>query len=210
MTHAGIQQRRTIWQKDRLASWSCTAFPAHRRGLGHLIEALKTLGYPTLAPRLRGHGEVSPEALLGIHWSEWMKDCRGELNQLLTQAEKAIVIGHSMGGRIAMNLGAEFPEKIDSIVIAGATTRAVSPFGPGNPLHFLAPLIKVMKKRWDMPPVFADPAYITHGFGYEWVPAITWLNVFDFMKATEKRLPEVTLPILILHSRKDTQTHRRE
>ena len=73
-------------------------FSAKPEMLGHLIEALRTLGYPTLAPRLRGHGEASPDALLGIHWSEWIKDCRGELNQLLTQAEKAIVIGHSMGG----------------------------------------------------------------------------------------------------------------
>ncbi len=181
-------------------------FSGTPEGLGHLVSALKTFGCPTLAPRLRGHGEASPEALLGIHWSEWMKDCREELNQLLTQAEKAIVIGHSMGGLIAMNLGAEFREKIDCVIIAGATTRALSPFAPGNPLYFLVPLVKVVKKRWDLPPVFADPANITHGFGYEWVPTITWLNVFDFMRETEKRLPEVTLPILILHSRKDTMS----
>jgi carboxylesterase len=55
-----------------------------------------------------------------------------------------------------------------------------------------------------MPPVFADPEFTTYGNGYVWVPTKTWLNVFDFMKATEKRLPDVTGPILILHSKNDS------
>jgi carboxylesterase len=179
-------------------------FSGTPEGLGHLVTALKTLGYPTLAPRLRGHGEASPEALNGIHWSEWVKDCNEVLTGLLTQVEKAIIIGHSMGGWIALNRAVTYGEKIDSIIIAGSSTRAVSPFGPGNLLNFLAPLVRFLIPRWEMPPVFADPACITHGFGYEWVPSKTWLNVFDFMKATEKILPEVSVPILILHSRNDT------
>jgi carboxylesterase len=80
----------------------------------------------------------------------------------------------------------------------------VSPLGPNRPLNFFAPVFVRLKPRWDMTPVFADPEYITYGNGYEWVPTKTWLNIFDFMKATEERLPEVTGPIMILHSRNDS------
>jgi carboxylesterase len=178
-------------------------------GLQRISLPLGELGLPSLTPALRGHDEDNPEALIGIHWSEWVKDGEIALYQLLEEVEKVIVIGHSMGGWIALHLAIDHLEKIDSIIIAGATTRAVSLFGPAGPLNFLAPAIKLLQKRWEMPPVFVAPKYITYGNGYEWVPTKTWLNVFDFMKATEKRLPEVTHPILILHSKNDSMNSPR-
>ena len=178
-------------------------------GLHRLSPPLGDLGLPCLLPRLRGHGEDSPEALSGIHWSEWIKNCEEALDQMLAKTEKVIIIGHSMGGWIALNLAVDHKEQLDSIIIAGSSTRAVSPFGQGNPLYFLAPLVLKLKKKWDLPPVYADPEFITRGQGYEWVPTKTWLNIFDFMEATEKRLPEVTLPILILHSKNDSSNSPR-
>jgi carboxylesterase len=173
-------------------------------GLQGISPPLKALEIPHQLPTLRGHDAESPNALLDIHWQEWIRDGEKALCELLTETEKVIIIGHSMGGWIALNLAIEHPDKIDSIIIAAASTRAVSPFGPGGLLHFLVPLHVKLKKKWKMPPVFADPEFITHGQGYEWVPTKTWRNVFDFMKATEKRLPQFTTPILILHSKNDS------
>lgn len=173
-------------------------------GLHRIPPPLEDLGLPCLVPTLRGHNENSPEALIGIHWSEWVEDGKKALDQLLAEVEKVIILGHSMGGWIALHLGIDHNEKIDSVIIAAASTRPVSPLGPGGRLNFIAPLFVKLKKRWDMPPVFADPEFFTVGQGYEWVPTETWLNVFDFMRATEKRLPELTVPILIMHSKNDS------
>ena len=172
-------------------------------GLQRITPSLEALGLRCHLPTLRGHDQT-PEVLNNIHWQEWVEDGEKALDELLNEVEKVIVIGHSMGGWIALHLAIEHKNFVDSVVIAAASTRTVSPMGPGKPLNFFAPLLARLKPRWDMPPVFADPDYITYGNGYEWVPTKTIINVFDFMKATEKRLSEVTVPILVIHSKNDS------
>lgn len=80
----------------------------------------------------------------------------------------------------------------------------VSPFGPGRPLHFLAPNFLKTKKQWVTTPIFTDPEYARYDTRYEWVPAEALLQLFDLIKVTRERLPEVNTPILILHSKNDT------
>ena len=155
-------------------------------------------------PTLRGHCAETPEALLGVHWKEWVVDGEKALDNLSMEVEKVIVIGHSMGGWIALHLAIDHKDKIDSIVIAAASTRSVSPLGPHRPLHFLAPLIVRLQKRRNTPPVYADPSLAKNYTGYGWKPTIVYLKVFALMKATEKRLPEVSIPILVMHSKNDS------
>lgn len=174
------------------------------QGLSRVAQPFHDLGLPYSLPTLKGHCESSPDVLNGIHWSEWIKDGENALDELLAQAEKVVIIGHSMGGWIALHLAIDHKERIDSIIVAAGSTRSVSPFGPGGRLNFLAPLFPIFSKRWDMPPVFADPAYTTVHHGYNWIPTKTWLNIFDFMRKTEERLPEVTVPAMILHSKNDS------
>ena len=190
--------------KKQLGVLVIHGFSGNPKGLHRIEPPLKELGLPYIFPTLKGHAEDNPDALLGIHWSEWVKDGKDALNQLLEEVSKVIVVGHSMGGWIALNLAMEHRDKIDSIVVAASTTRTVSPFGPGGIFNFLAPLIPIIINKWDMTPVFADPSLTTVGHGYEWIPSKTWLNAFGLAKETEKRLSEVNVPILILHSRNDS------
>jgi carboxylesterase len=171
--------------------------------LRRIAPPLQALGIPCLTPTLTGHGTESPEALNGMDWTAWVEDGRTALNTILQEVEKVIVIGHSMGGWIALSLAIDYREEVDSIVIAGASTRSVSLLGPNRPLHFLFPLLVNLKKRWDFSIELADPAYDEGVHGYEWVPMKSWITVFDFMRATEERLPQVSVPILIMHSRND-------
>jgi carboxylesterase len=164
---------------------------------------LDALGISCLTPTLRGHGTDSPEALNGIDWPAWVEDGTNALNELLQEVEKAIVIGHSMGGWIALSLAIDHPEQVDSVILAGASTRSVSPLGPNRPLHFLFPLLVRLKKKWEFSIEFADPTYDEGSKGYDWVPMKTWITVFDFMRVAEERLPEVNVPILIMHSKND-------
>jgi carboxylesterase len=179
-------------------------FGGSPEGLRGISNELETLGIPCWLPVLRGHCAETPEALLGIDWTGWVADGERALFDLLIDVEQVIVIGHSMGGWIALNLAIDHREKIDSIVIAAASTRSVSPLGPHQPLHLLVPLIVRMQKRRNTPPVYADPSLAKYFTGYDWKPTIVYLQVFDFMKVTEKRLPEVNIPILIMHSKNDS------
>jgi carboxylesterase len=178
-----------------------TGTPENVKAIAPPIEAL---GIPVLLPTLRGHGAESPEALECVEYMDWLEDAEKALLEILEQAEKAIIIGHSMGGWIALNLASEHPDKIDSIVVAAGTTLITSPFGPYRPLHFLYPIMLKLFKKWDMPPNFADPKLTYRDPTYPWAPTDVFKPLFDFLRLTHSRLPGVNVPVLILHSRNDT------
>ncbi|MFN2233945.1 MAG: alpha/beta hydrolase [Anaerolineales bacterium] len=168
------------------------------------VPELEKLGLPYKAPTLTGHGAASPEAIIGVKWEKWIEDSEKSLSELMEEAEKAIIIGHSLGGMIAMNLSIDHKEKIDSIIIAGSSTRSADPLGPGAPLHFLAPILIKLLKKWNWPPIYTDQELAKNDPAYRWVPMVSFVELFEFMKTTEERLPEVTIPILIMHSRIDS------
>jgi carboxylesterase len=166
--------------------------------------ALKGLGLPTRMPVLRGHGAESPDALRGVTWPDWVADAEAALKDLLAEADKAIVFGHSMGALVTLALAADHADTIDSIVVAAPAVQLTSPLAPGRPLHFLTPLVTRLLDKWDMPPVYADPALAQYDTNYPWAPIDAIASLLEFAEATRSRLPEVRVPTLILQSRKDT------
>lgn len=165
---------------------------------------LKALGLPTRLPLLRGHGAASPQALRGVTWQDWVVDAESALRDLLSEAERGIVIGHSMGGLVALILAAEQGDKIDSIILSAAAIRLNSPLAPGKPLNFLAPALRLVVKQMDMTPIYVETARAQYDTGYLWAPIDSVLSFLDCIKAARKSLPKVTTPALILQSRKDT------
>jgi len=165
---------------------------------------ITALGLPTRMPVLRGHGGSSPEALRGVTWHDWVTDGEKALMELLNEVDKVIVIGHSMGGLVALTLAADHKDQIDSLVLAAAGVQMVSPLAPGRPFHFLNPLVSLLLKKWDLPPVYADPSLVQFDTNYLWAPMDSVQSFLDFAGATRKRLGEINLPTLIIQSRKDT------
>ncbi len=165
--------------------------------------ALRALGLPTRMPVLRGHGAESAEALRGVTWPDWVSDAEDALQNLLTEVERVIVFGHSMGGLVTLTLAAERADVIDSIVVAAAAVQFTSPFAPGHPFYFLAPLIGLFRDRVDKPPAYADPELAQYNTNYPWAPSDAVLSLLAFSKRTRQRLPEVRVPALIMQSRKD-------
>ncbi len=165
---------------------------------------LKALGLPTRMPVLRGHGSESPEALRGVRWPDWVADAESALNDLLTEAEKAIVIGLSMGGLVTIDLAADHGDKIDSIVLASTMLLLKSPLAPGKSLSILRPVVGALLKKWDLPPIYADPSLTQYNTNYLWAPMDAVISCIDFSKAARKRLPEVKTPALILQSHNDS------
>ena len=165
---------------------------------------LQALGLPTRMPVLRGHGAESPDALRGVVWQDWVADAELALQDLLTEAERAILFGHSAGGLVALTLAAEQAEVIDSIVVAAAAVQLTSMLAPGRPLRLLAPLVARLLDKVDMPPTYADPELAQYDTNYDWVPTDAALSLFTFSRVTRQRLPEVQVPALIVQSRNDS------
>src|SRR5690606_9559819 len=110
-------------------------------------------------PALRGCEDGSPDALLKVTWQDWLEDGRLALLDLLGEVDKAIILGHSMGGMIALSLAANYPQNVDSVVTAGTPGRMVSDFAPGNKLNRLFNLLWRFIPTFDKGQLpYADPS----------------------------------------------------
>lgn len=165
---------------------------------------LRELGLPTRMPVLRGHGAESPDALRGVTWPDWVADAEAVLQDLLTQADKAIVVGHSMGSLVALTLAADHGDQLDSIVLSAPALQLRAIVAPGRPLGFLAPVMARLMDKWDMPPRYADRDLEQYDTNYPWTPMDALASLLEFTTVTRRRLPEVTVPFLVLQSRNDT------
>jgi carboxylesterase len=164
---------------------------------------LHPLGYPICMPALRGHGQSSPEALRGATWWDWLSDADASLQALLAEAQNVIVVAHSMGTLLALHLAANHPGKIDSLILAATPLQLVSPLASGRPLHFLLPIARRLFTKWDLPPEYADRSLAQFDTNYHWAPMDAISSFLEFSQLTQERLPEVHVPVLILHSRQD-------
>ncbi len=66
---------------------------------------------------LQGHGQSAPRGLLG--YDSWVEDVRRVLDRV--EAESALLIGHSFGGRVAFATAAAHPYLCDGLVAVDGT-----------------------------------------------------------------------------------------
>lgn len=168
-------------------------------GLNPYIEEL---GLPYRVPILRGHMQT-PEALIGVRWEDWYEDAETALEDLLTEVERVVAVGLSMGGLVALHLAAEYPDDVDAIVLVAAALKLKNPLAPGGALSFLRPLVGRVIKWWPMPPNYADKDREKLDTNYERAPMDAILTFLDYTEYVNSRLAEVRAPALILQSWKD-------
>ncbi|ABB24928.1 alpha/beta hydrolase [Pelodictyon luteolum] len=179
-------------------------FTANRESVELLLKPLQSLGIPVSIPVLAGHGGPSPAALKGLRWQDWLNDAEAAFRELAERADRIIVVGHSMGALLALNLAVRHPGKVDALVLVATAIRLVSVLAPGRPLHFAAFPISLMVKRWGLKSVFADPEGAVCRGHYEWVPTDAVLSFFRLIRKTQKLLAAVHCPVFILHNRSES------
>ena len=90
----------------------------------------------------RNHGR-SPKA--DIHSYETMKEDLAEFFEQ-RQLEKAIVIGHSMGGKTAMYFAAEYPEKVEKLVVIDIAPKDYFQIQEGSQYYLHQHILQTLKE----------------------------------------------------------------
>lgn len=171
-------------------------FTSSVRTVDGLAPRLDSAGIPYRIPVLRGHG-TRYQDMAGVKAQDWYEDAEAALLDLAKSVDRVVVIGLSMGGLVALNLGIRHPDKIAGVVTLAAALRFVDPLAP------VAPALSSFVKSWPSPEAFRDkslkhtsqnyPKFMTESFG----------ELLRYARATEARLPQFKVPICVLQSKRD-------
>lgn len=168
-----------------------------------LIPALREEGYSPIVPNLSGHSHNDWKMIGGFTWKDWLEDARKALEEATGEGCPVVVVGHSMGGLLALNLAADNPGKVRALVLAGAAIHLASPFTPGHFLGFLQSVLGRVFKSWDMTPFYTDRKMLASDRNYRRAPMSAINTMIELVSMTKKRLSRVTAPTLVLQGRRD-------
>jgi carboxylesterase len=102
-----------------------------------------------------------------------------------------------MGGLLALELGMTYPERIAGVVTLGAALRF------RDPLSGLSPVLARVVPFWPSPNAFCDPECAKKNTNYSKFATDAFVSLYEYSKEIERRLPEVDVPIRVIHSKKD-------
>ncbi len=168
-----------------------------------LIPALREDGLSPIVPTLRGHGHDSWKKLSGFTWRDWLEDAGKALDEAAGEDGPVVIVGHSMGGLLALILAADNPGKVRALVLAGAAIHLASPFTPGHFLGFLQPVLGRIFKSWDMTPFYTDRKMLASDRNYRRAPMSSINTMIELVSTTKKKLSRMTTPALVLQGRRD-------
>lgn len=168
-------------------------FTANPSGLRPMGAWLSEKGYAVACPRLPGHGTTWQD-LGRMKWEDWVDEAERAFRALAERVDSVIVAGVSLGGGLALLLGSRHPDRIRGVV-------AVNPY--------------VRDRRIVGAPILRPFVRSTKGIGndiakpgqdelpYERIPVTGLIQLNRLLKVFHEALPEMRLPLLILHSPQD-------
>jgi carboxylesterase len=167
--------------------------PPELRRLG---EHLAAHGYRCRGPALAGHA-TTPEALEATTRRDWLRSAQDELGTLAAGCDEVMVVGQSMGGTIALHLGAT------DLRIAAVATLAAPVWLSG-----LARAIPVARRvmRWHRPGNdidLYDLAAIDELYSHGQRPMRAIHEFARLLGEVRDELASIRAPVLVLHGGRD-------
>ncbi|HEY4001341.1 MAG TPA: alpha/beta fold hydrolase [Candidatus Xenobia bacterium] len=158
-----------------------------------LLAKLDEVGIPYEVPILRGHGG-RPEDLEGVRWEHWVEDAAIGLQHLTQGRKPAVVIGHSMGGLLALDLAATCSQQVQAVVSVSTCLRF------RHPGVYVLPIIEQFYPYWNTRPHYVDQKQAATHTNYRRFPTRAFGELYRYSHLVRERLPMVTCPLLVLQS----------
>ncbi|MFE9257192.1 alpha/beta hydrolase [Streptomyces sp. NPDC006879] len=173
----------------------CHGFTGSPQSMRPWADHLAARGLTVSLPLLPGHGTRWQDMQL-TGWQDWYAEVDRALRELLETCEQVFVVGLSMGGALTLRLAEKHGDSISGIVLVN----------PANKLHgFAAHLLPVVKHFVPSTKGLTNDIAKEGGseVGYDRVPLRAAHSVRDFFRLVDADLPQVTQPLLLLHSPQD-------
>lgn len=175
-----------------LVSHGFTGSPS---SVGDWARSLAEHGFAVEVPRLPGHGTTWQE-MNTTTYTQWYAEIVRVFTKLRAESDVVVVAGLSMGGSLVLKLAAEFPDKVDGVVLVNPAIAA---------------------KRWDVKflPVLKHVIGALKGIGsdikkpgviedsYPHTPLKAAHSMFSAWPAIVEALPAITSPVLYFRSTVD-------
>ncbi len=161
---------------------------------------LSRRGYGVRSVCLPGHaGRLSEMA--AATWNDWHAAARDATRTALAHYDRVIVVGHSLGGALALAVAADEP------AIAGVAS--ICP--PCQLRRGLLEAVALLRRfvpyvpavRYDVNRTWAERWQLHRTHAYDWVPLATVQSLFGGLAELRERLPAVRCPALVMCARHD-------
>lgn len=201
-------------QSNRVGVLCVHGFLGSPREYEPLLTALHQRGYSTGTITLPGHGGAPSVPLAQVTANSLLEHCLADFEAFARQCDAVVMVGHSLGGLCTLLTAAEQPEKLAGVVSYSAPYEHAytvnRPHGwwedwmPGSP----ATIFDTGPARWHA--LMTAFQFLPESFtgldrpGYTpWLWPALWRESDQLLGRLRQRLPDVTQPTLVAHSRYD-------
>ncbi|MDR6973360.1 carboxylesterase [Streptomyces sp. 3330] len=173
----------------------CHGFTGSPQSLRPWARYLAGQGLTVSLPLLPGHGTRWEDmALTG--WPDWYAEVDRELRALRDRCSRVFVAGLSMGGALALRLAAKHGTGVEGVIVVN----------PANKVHGLSAYALPVARHLVRTTKGITSDIAKEGVlesGYDRVPLHSAHSLRAFLRKIDGELPQVTQPLLLLHSVQD-------
>ena len=186
-----------LGQPGCLLTHGFTGGPKEMRWMG---EYLSKQGFHSLGVRLTGHA-THPEDMIRSRYKDWMASVEDGYHLLSGFTDRIYLVGLSMGGALLLLLSTKL---YVAGVIAMSTPYQIPYDYPTWMMKLLSKFVPYQPKSKDSPGEswFDKEAYVEH-VSYPKNPVRSGAEMKLLLGEMRKALPEVSVPVLLIHSRND-------
>lgn len=173
----------------------CHGFTGCPQSMRPWADHLADRGLTVSLPLLPGHG-TRWQDMQATRWEDWYAEIDRAVRTMSERCAQVFVMGMSMGGALTLHAAAQHGAAVSGIVLVNPSVKADQRMiGAVPALRHLVPSVRGITS--DIAKEGVREA------GYDRVPLHALYSLARFWKVVREELPQVTQPVLLLHSPAD-------